>query len=136
MQTTTIQPNAAHAVAAPISRWPRALAPLFEPCLYWPAHAWFLALAALDLILTTVILNLGGAEANLIPCAVLAHAGMAGMVALKAASVITVLVLCESIGRRRESAGRAVALIAIAANTAAATLGLACIAVYHTAAYL
>ena len=111
------------------------LAFLREPCLYLHLHRWFLTLAAIDVLLTSVVLSLGGQEANIVPQAVLARAGLGGMVALKTASVILVLLVCELVGRKREPVGRGLALGAIAANSAAAALGGAYLTIYSPAAY-
>ena len=114
---------------------PSRLAFLAEPCLYLDFHRWFLALAALDVMLTTVVLHIGGQEANVVPRAILARAGLGGMVALKAASVIFVLLVCELAGRRRERIGRRLALGAVAANSLAAAMGAAYLTIYSAAAY-
>ncbi len=109
---------------------------LRQPCMYIELHRWFLALAAIDVALTTVVLNLGGQEANIVPRAVLARAGLGGMIALKAATVVFVLLVCELVGRRREPIGRRLALGAIAANACAASMGGAYLAIFSAAAYL
>lgn len=112
------------------------LAFLREPCLYPDVHRWFLALAAVDVVLTAIVLSLGGQEANLVPRAVLARAGLAGMVALKTASVVCILLACEFVGRKREPIGRRLALAATAANSIAAAMGGAYLTIFSAQAYL
>jgi len=135
MTNATSSPNLAR-FTMPRSGVLDRLAVLREPCLYLPLHRWFLALAAVDVVLTTLVLNLGGQEANIVPRAILARAGLGGMVALKAASVVFVLLVCELVGRKREHVGRRLALGAIAANAAAASLGGAYLTIFSAAAYL
>ncbi len=133
MHPNAISPVVPHAALPALPACARFL---LEPCLYISFHRWFLALAALDVVLTTMVLNLGGQEANIVPRAVLARTGLGGMIALKAATVVFVLLVCELVGRTREPIGRRLALTAIAANTAAASLGGAYLTIYSAAAYL
>jgi hypothetical protein len=109
---------------------------LLSPCRFLPLHRWFLSLALLDAILTTLVLSRGGEELNSLARAILETSGLAGMVLFKLALVVLILVLIELIGRRRQSAARMIALLAIAANTVAVTLGATYLFLYSTAAYL
>lgn len=109
---------------------------LRRPCQFLPIHAWFLALAALDVILTTIILGLGGHEANAIARAVIASGGLSAMVLFKVACVVVALVLCELIGHTRPAAGRTIALAAVGLNTLAVSLGISYLAVFSAAVYL
>jgi hypothetical protein len=100
-----------------------------------PIHAWFLALASLDVILTTIILGLGGHESNALARAVIAAGGLSAMVLFKLACVLVALVLCEIVGHRRPSAGRGIALAAVGLNTTAVCLGVAYLTIYSLSAY-
>lgn len=109
---------------------------LAAPCRYLDIHAWFLCLALLDVVLTTIILRLGGSEANAVARGVLHAAGVEGMVAFKFAAAVLVLCICEAVGRRREPLGRNIALFGVAANTVAVTLGAMYLVLFSTAGYL
>jgi hypothetical protein len=116
------------------SRPARVLSALREPCRYLGLHRWFLALAAIDVVLTTLVLRVGGQEANVVPRAILENAGLGGMILLKTVCVVVVLLACEIVGRRREEMGRRLALLAVAANTLAATMGAAYLTIFCAAA--
>lgn len=90
--------------------------------LYPEVYRWVIVLALLDVLLTMIVLALGGREANAVAAAVIARAGMPGMVLLKTAGVGMALVACEFVGRQRPKAGLRLAQFALAANTAAVTL--------------
>lgn len=68
-------------------------------------YLWFVAVSALDLILTGVILGLGGHEVNMIADAVLVHGGMTALTVFKFALVALVVVFCEWVTRRNARAG-------------------------------
>jgi len=96
---------------------------------YPNAYAWFVFLAALDVILTYLILHpvlfshnanmteSRGAEENVLAGWVIERWDVPGMVVFKFALVIVVIVLCELIGRRRDIAGRRMAEWAVAITT-------------------
>jgi len=75
------------------------------PMLYPNHYVWFVFVSSLDVILTWVIVLLGGAEANPIADAVLQHAGLNGMVAFKFCIVIFVVIMCEWVGKREPRTG-------------------------------
>ncbi len=79
------------------------------PMLYQQAYVWFVFVSALDVMLTWIILSLGGSEVNVVADAVISHAGLAGIVAYKFCLVIFVVLMCEAVGRRRPQAGRKLA---------------------------
>ena len=125
------------AVSAVLPALPADAGPLLlSPCRFLPLHRWFLSLALLDAILTTLVLSRGGEELNSLARAILETSGLAGMFLFKLALVVLILVLIELIGRRCQSAARMIALLAIAANTVAVTLGATYLFLYSTAAYL
>jgi hypothetical protein len=107
--------------------------PVSEARLGWhyPAHyPWFLLLACLDVLLTWIVLGLGGTEANLLAARVIEAAGLPGMVLLKVAAVGVVLLICERLAMLRPDCGRRLASLAIAVNACAVTCGLAFLADY------
>lgn len=77
--------------------------------LYENLYTWFIFISSLDLMMTWVILYVGGYEANPLARHVLHAYGLAGMVAFKMALVLLVIVLCEWTGRRSYGAGRLLA---------------------------
>lgn len=87
------------------------------PALYENAYSWLVFLAALDIMLTWVVLWYGGNEENVLAASVLDHFGLGGMVLFKFILVIVVILLCEVIGRRSRSAGRMLVRFGIALTT-------------------
>ena len=97
--------------------------------LYPNIYVWFIFLAALDAILTALILhpvlyagNLEmtesrGGEANSIAAWIIEHGDVPGMVAFKFVLVTLVIIICEIIGRRRADVGRRLAEWAVAITT-------------------
>lgn len=73
----------------------------------------------LDILLTWLILHLGGQEVNAIAQAAIVFAGHWGLIALKMVSIALVIVICEYIGRRdaqRQTLARRLATFAIAVS--------------------
>ncbi|MHC4695733.1 MAG: DUF5658 family protein [Planctomycetota bacterium] len=99
---------------ATVSRTRRRIGWLSVPqMLYQTAYKWFVYISALDVILTWVILVLGGKEVNVLADSVIAHAGLKGILIYKFCLVILVVLICEIIGRRRFRLGRNLARLAI-----------------------
>jgi hypothetical protein len=80
---------------------------------YQDLYVWLVLVSALDIMLTWVILYLGGYEVNGVAAYVIHHFGLAGVVSFKFMMVIVVVLICESLGKRSQSAGRHLALAAI-----------------------
>ncbi len=82
-----------------------------DPILYPKAYSGYIALAALDVLLTSLILRLGGVEVNVVAAWVIEKAraieatGLTGMTLFKFGTVFFVLVACEIVGRKHASAG-------------------------------
>ena len=68
----------------------------------------------LDVMLTWVILHLGGREANGAAAFIIGRFGLPGMVIFKFGLVAFVIALCEAVGRRSPAAGERLAVWAIA----------------------
>jgi hypothetical protein len=93
---------------------------------YPNAYVWFIFLATLDIMLTYLILHpvlfardvtmteSRGAEANALADWFIQRWDVPGMVAFKFVLVVVVVVLCEVIGRHRDSIGRRLAEWAVA----------------------
>ena len=82
--------------------------------LYPRSYKWFVFISAVDVILTWFILLLGGREVNVIADAVIASAGLQGILIYKFSLVLLVVMICEVVGRRRSRVGRNLARAAIA----------------------
>ncbi len=76
-------------------------------------YVWFVFLSALDIMLTRVILRLGGSEANGIAHKIVRNYGIVGLVAYKFLLVTLVILICEYIGRRKKEAARILLSIGI-----------------------
>ena len=79
------------------------------PLCYPGTYTLFVLLAALDVILTFLILEIGGLELNAVAGAVIAHLGLPGAIAFKFALVVFIVIMCEVIGRHRDRTGRKLA---------------------------
>lgn len=66
-------------------------------------YAWFVLVSALDVMLTWVILHLGGSEANGLAARVIERFGLPGMCLFKFALVSVVIGICEIVGRRNRN---------------------------------
>ncbi len=93
---------------------------------YPNCYAWLVLFSALDVMLTWVVLNLGGAEANPLARAVIAWAGLMGMSVYKFLLVAVFVVLCDTVGRMQERTGLMLARVGvgIAVMPVGWTLGL------------
>ena len=76
-------------------------------------HCWFVLVGTLDLLLTKVILSLGGRELNPLADLVLRQFDTPGLAALKYSTIIIVVLTCERVGRAHARAGRRLALTAV-----------------------
>jgi hypothetical protein len=76
-------------------------------------YVWLVLVAALDAMLTYVILYLGGREANPLANSVMSAWGFAGMVVYKFVLIALTIVLCEVIGRRDDTWGKLLGVIGI-----------------------
>jgi hypothetical protein len=83
------------------------------PVLFPDRYLWLVFLSALDLMLTRVILFLGGAEVNPLAERVIAQWGMPGLSMFKFMIVAFVIVACEYVGRISLAQGRRLAIIGV-----------------------
>ena len=84
-----------------------------KPVLYPTAYLWLVLVSAMDIMLTWVILHLGGVEINPVAARVIEHFDLWGAVSFKFFLVIVFLLTCEFVGRRRPQIGRAMAYVAV-----------------------
>jgi len=103
---------------------PSARAPLtlLRKARYPNLYVWFVFLAAMDVMMTWLVLAAGGNEENVLAHWFLAKWGLPGMVVLKFTAVIVVVFICELVGRFREATGQNLARFAVAINVIPVTL--------------
>ncbi len=72
----------------------------------YPAHyACFIALSSLDLLFTWLILCAGGEEENAVANWIIENYNLPGLVLYKFFLVVAVVIICETVGRRRFPTG-------------------------------
>lgn len=91
--------------------------------MYARYYLWFIVASALDIIMTAVVISIGGYEANPLADVVIGRFGMHGAMAYKFALALVVILCCEAIGRHNERRGRWVAAFAVSMPAFAALLG-------------
>ncbi len=99
-------------------------ATLKQPVLFPQTYGWYITAAAADTVLTGIILTLGGIELNLIAAGVINHYGLLGMLLFKFATVYTVLLICEYIGRHRVATAKRLGTWAVIISTIPVLVGL------------
>ena len=83
---------------------------------YQNTYVWLLLAASLDIMLTGIVLFLGGTEVNWLADRVLEKYHFPGMIAFKFGLVVFVILMCEFIGRMRDQTGRRLAFWAVVIN--------------------
>lgn len=97
----------------------------------YPNHyTWLVLVASLDILMTYVILHLGGLEANPLAAKVIYRWGVPGMVVYKFCFIIIAIVIAEEVGRRHEAKGRKYAEYAIVISAFPVLFALALL-VFH-----
>lgn len=91
---------------------------LFPDC-----HTWLIFISALDLMLTCLIIQLGGYEANLLAAHVIDNYGLPGITIFKFGLTTLVILIAEYVGRRRPPLGRQLATYAVAFPATGAMVG-------------
>lgn len=93
--------------------------------LYPNLYAWYVLASTLDIIVTnTIIHRFGGWEVNHLADLLIESYGTWGLIALKYSTVLLVVVICETIGRRSPRAGRNLALAATIVSAMPVGVGL------------
>lgn len=103
---------------------------LYRPVLYPRIYPWYLLLASLDVMLTWVVLSMGGVELNTVAAWVIDRHDVTGMILLKFTTVFFVLFACEKIGRERDDIGRRLATFAVLINCVPVAMALSQLGVY------
>lgn len=101
--------------------------------LYANAYVWYVLLASLDIMLTTVIMAADGHELNSVADRVIQRWGLPGLVVFKFAFVLLVIFICEIVGRRNDKTGRRLAewSVAITAIPVVISIVQLLVLVYH-----
>jgi len=97
---------------------------------YPRAYAWLLLFSALDVILTWIIINYGGSEANPVADAVIDRWELDGMVVYKFVLIAVFILICEGVGALRDSTGRVLSRVSIAIACVPVTWSLFLLARY------
>lgn len=94
--------------------------------LRYPNHyAWYILAASLDVMVTTAIIHhFEGWEANHLANHLIERFGLWGLIGLKYATVVFVVLVCEYVGRINDRKGRALAVLAIVISALPVGLGL------------
>ncbi len=82
--------------------------------LYPDLYCWYVLAASLDILVTAIVMAYYGAvEVNGVASAVIERFGFGGLIPLKFATVILVLLVCEYVGRTKRVTGQRVAQLAV-----------------------
>ena len=81
-------------------------------------YVWLIAVGTLDILFTTIILSLGGSEANPIAAAVITAYGLPGMVVFKYFAMALLIFGCEYVACTRIHTARRLALLVVAISAA------------------
>jgi len=84
-----------------------------RPMMFPNAYVWLLLFSAMDVMLTWVVLQLGGAEINGLADWFISRYGLTGMTIYKFSLVVIFVVLCEIVGRLRTSSGRMLSRVGV-----------------------
>jgi len=91
--------------------------------LYQTQYVWFVFLSTLDLLFTWTILHAGGRELNFIADAVIQHGGKLGLIGYKMGWVVLIILMIETIGRKKPHVGKRVAEWAVAITSIPVAIG-------------
>lgn len=86
---------------------------LARPVRFVRIYPWYLLVAVADILVTWVVLTHGGRELNTIAAWAWSASGVAGLTALKFATVVVVVLICEGLAELSEPAGRRLAQWAV-----------------------
>lgn len=92
--------------------------------LYPNAYVWYVFAAALDIMITWIILHAGGSELNALADWIIRRYDRIGVVLFKFGVVVLVLLICELAGRRNRRLGLALACWAVALTAFPVVVGL------------
>jgi hypothetical protein len=93
-------------------------------------YVWFVFISAMDVMLTWVVLHLGGREVNALADRIIWRFGLPGLVVYKFALVILVVAICEVVGRRKHETARQLLSVGIMLTCMPVVLALALLALH------
>jgi Na+-driven multidrug efflux pump len=98
----------------------------------YPDHyAWLVLVASLDVMLTWVVLHLGGSEANPVAATVIGRFGLPGMVVFKMVLIVVAVLVAEAVGKRDDRKGRKFAEYAIVLSAFPVVFALVLLFLHH-----
>lgn len=92
--------------------------------LYPNIYAWLVIASSLDVLLTSVILHIGGGEANPLAARIIHHFDIPGMTIYKFLLVSFFIIVCETVGRLAPRSGRRLAIVSIVITCVPVTVAL------------
>jgi hypothetical protein len=101
-----------------------------QPVRFPDLYAWFVLFSAMDVMLTWVILTIGGSEANPIAREVIDQFGLPGAIAFKFTLIVMVIVICEVVARMRPRVARGLAIAAMAISVMPVIYSLSLLALH------
>lgn len=87
-------------------------------------YVWCVFFAAMDIMVTWIVLHMGGREVNGVAAWLIHRFGLWGIVVFKFVIIMAVIAICEFIGRRRPVLGKRLAEWAVALNVVPVAVGL------------
>jgi hypothetical protein len=99
--------------------------------LFPDGYVWFVFFSALDIMLTWVVLHVGGREANVLADRIIWRFGLPGLVAYKFALVVVVILICETVGRRNRETARKLLSVGIMLTCMPVVLAMALLALHR-----
>ena len=103
-----------------------------QPALRHPwAYLVFVAIAALDVVMTSVIFALGGNEANPIAALVIEHWGFTAAIPFKFAITLFVILVCEELARQNPRRAWKLTMLAIFVSSLPVVYSLGLVALHR-----
>ncbi|MBX3323566.1 MAG: hypothetical protein KF757_11310 [Phycisphaeraceae bacterium] len=94
--------------------------------LYPDLYCWYVLAATLDILMTTIVMtHFDAIEVNLIAAHLIERFGFVGLIPLKFATVVLVVLICEYVGRERHMTGQRVAITAVGLSSLPVVAALA-----------
>lgn len=101
-----------------------------DPVRFPDLYAWFILFSAMDVMLTWVILSVGGSEANPIASLVIDQFGLPGAIVFTFTLMLMVIVICEVLARMRPRVARGLAVVALIVSIMPVVYSLSLLAVH------
>ncbi len=98
--------------------------PSSSQVLFPGAYVWCVFFASLDIMVTWIVLHMGGREANGLAAFLIHRLGLWGIVVFKFVVIMSVIAICEFVGRRKHPVGKRLAEWAVALNVVPVAVGI------------